>query len=538
MVSSDELAVSRAELAHQWRLHKYWADIGLLEFIEQGVHRYPDVESIFMKKGSAETLTNAERYRQGCEIASSMREIGVCKGDVVAVQLPGWAETAVIYQAIIQLGAVTLPIVNIYGELEVEYILRQSGAKVLFMPDSITSTDYSARYKKYRTIESLERVIIVGDDVPEGCIGWSAFRQSAATKPYVRHPDSIDPDDVCLIVYTSGTTSKPKGVKHTHNTLLAEWTQPSFNIIGPHLCCFPMGHYTGYSFIMRPMFSDVKSIFMDRWDPDIACGIIERYRVKECGGTPFFLQTLLDSASSSGADISSLEWFPMGGTGITPDHIRTAEKNGFLSGRVYGSTEHPTVTFSWPDMPFSGRAGTDGRIDPGNRVRIVNGEGVDLPLGEEGEILTLGPELFVGYVEAGLDLEAFLPGGWFRTGDVGRVDASGCLTLTGRIKDIIIRGGENISALEVEEHLQSHPNVRESAAVGFPHRTYGEKVCAFVTLVDDTSITLDEIHRHFIALGVAKQKIPEKLVILADFPRTPSGKIQKFQLRKNLTTED
>ena len=533
MVDFNELERSRRKLAREWREQGLWLDISLLDFIEARFRLNPGVESVFVSKHGMKTLTNAERYHQGCQVASALHGIGVGRGDVVAVQLPGWAETAVIYQAIIQLGAVVLPIVNIYGEKEVEYILRQSGARALFMPDAIANTNYSKRYPVYQAIDSLEHVIVLGDDVPAGCIAWSSFKRQAEQLPPAPRPQSIDPDDASLIVYTSGTTSKPKGVRHSHNTLLAEWTNPSFNTEGPYLCCFPMGHYTGFSFIMRPMIADIPSIFLDKWDPEAACELIQAYRVRECGGTPYFLQTLLDAARSIGSDLSSLAWFPMGGTGITPDHIRTAEREGFLGGRVYGSTEHPTVTFSWPDMPFAARGSTDGRVEPGNRVRIVDHHGLNVPRGQDGEILTVGPELFTGYVDADLDRDAFLVGGWFRTGDIGRIDGEGRLTVTGRLKDIIIRGGENISALEVEEYLQSHPRIRESAVVGFADQVYGEKVCAFVTLTEGVALELDDIRAHFAGLGVAKQKTPEKLIVIAEFPRTSSGKIQKFQLLRD-----
>jgi non-ribosomal peptide synthetase component E (peptide arylation enzyme) len=246
---------------------------------------------------------------------------------------------------------------------------------------------------------------------------------------------------------------------------------------------------------------------------------------------------LLEAANSNGVDISSLENFPMGGTGITCEHIRMAEKAGFFAGRVYGSTEHPTVTYSWPHMAFENVSGTDGKIEEANEVRIVDQELNDVAVGQEGEVLTRGPELFVGYLDSSLNQEAFVGDGWFRTGDVGKVDMDNNLTITGRIKDIIIRGGENISALEVEGYINDIEGVAEVAVIGVPDSLLGEVVVGFIKAKDGYEIDASGIIERLIDKRITRQKIPAKVVLVKDFPRTPSGKIKKYELRSNYISD-
>jgi non-ribosomal peptide synthetase component E (peptide arylation enzyme) len=303
---------------------------------------------------------------------------------------------------------------------------------------------------------------------------------------------------------------------------------------GLYLSCLPAGHYSGFGFLVRPSIYGAPSVFMDQWDAAFAAEIVERHRVRHSGGTPIFLLTLLRVAEEHGIDLSSLESFGMGGASMTPSLIRSAEEKGFPAARVYGSTEHPTVTRFDPALPFEKRAFTDGPVDEGNEVRVVDEEGRDLPLGREGEIATRGPDLFAGYSDPQLDAESFLPGGWFKTGDVGRLDGEGFLTVTDRKQDIVIRGGENISSREVEEVLAQHPCVAEVAVTAMPDETYGEKVCAFVIPKPGRTLTLAEVVAHFQGSGLAKQKTPERLEIVEALPRTATGKVKKHELREQL----
>jgi non-ribosomal peptide synthetase component E (peptide arylation enzyme) len=253
-----------------------------------------------------------------------------------------------------------------------------------------------------------------------------------------------------------------------------------------------------------------------------------------CAGTPFFLATLLDEAERSGRDISSLRTFLVGAAKVPPSLVARAAERDIVSWRTYGSTEHPAISTGVPDDPEEKRIYTDGRVSPGNEVRLVDENGREVGTGREGEILSRGPKQFIGYRDAVLDDDAFVDGSWFRTGDLGRFDDDGYLIVTDRLKDIIIRGGENISAREVEDVLVTHPGVDEVAVCAAPDETWGEKVCAFVRPAPGASPSLAELVHHVTKTGMAFHKAPADLVLVDDFPRTPAGKIHIQELLRGL----
>jgi acyl-CoA synthetase (AMP-forming)/AMP-acid ligase II len=509
----------------------------LASLIARAVEQHGATPLHFHTQAGAYTCTTESLLRDAKAISKALRAIGMRRGDVIAIQLPTQRETALLYLAALEIGAVLVPIVHIYGPAEVGFILRQSRARFLCVPDNWSGTDYLARLPAPGDTPDLERVIVVGNRAPSNGITFSALQRLAATTPEERPADPPAADDICLLLYTSGTTAAPKGVQHSHRTVGAEWQIPFIDGPGPYLTPFPAGHIAGFNFLLRPFITGTEMVFMDRWDAALAAQLVETYRVRLSGGTPFHLQGLLEAARRDGRSLASLVSYGLGGTGVTPEHVALADRAGFAGTRAYGLTEHSTVSVGWADSPFDMRAFTDGAIQPGSQVRIVDELDNDLRAGHEGEILIKGPELFVGYTDTALNAAAFTHDGWFRTGDIGHLDGHGCLTITDRKKDIVIRGGENISSLEVERVLAAHPAVRDVAVVAQPDARYGEKVCAVVVLHEHTSLDLSTVQRHFAAAGVAKQKTPEHLCIVAELPRTPSGKVRKGDLRKQLSTQ-
>jgi acyl-coenzyme A synthetase/AMP-(fatty) acid ligase len=337
-------------------------------------------------------------------------------------------------------------------------------------------------------------------------------------------------------VYTSGTTAEPKGVRHSHNTLLSE-VRGSSRRAAPgmkQLAAFPSGHVAGVLGLLRVLALGLPSVIMEAWDPVAAARLVEEHRVTSAAGAPIYLATLLDAAEVTGRDLSSLAEYLTGAADVAPALIERADRCGIAAYRCYGSSEHPTISSGVPADPLVKRATTDGRVCPGSEVRIVDDEGRELPPGTDGEIVSRGPEQFLGYLASQLDADAYLPGGWLRSGDLGHLDSGGYLTVTGRKKDIIVRGGEKISAREVEDVLLSHPAVAEAAVVGAPDQRYGERSCAFVVLRPGASLDLAEVRRHFTGSGLARQKTPEQLVITTALPRTASGKVHKHALRARL----
>jgi acyl-CoA synthetase (AMP-forming)/AMP-acid ligase II len=459
--------------------------------------KWPDHRFVVASPTNPSTLTFREFHERGRRIASALHAIGLRKGDVLAMEMPNWIEACLLYQAAAALGLVIVPIIHIYQAREVRFILRQSRAKAFAIPADWRGIDYVTMLGAIRgDLPDLEHVIVVGDKVPEDAVSFAELESRATdVVPAVR----LDPNEPHILAYTSGTTADPKGVVHSHNTLLAEVRAiVAASGGGPDtvfLCPNPIGHIAGiYSALIAPFFLGYDTlVLMDGWDAKWALELIQEYRITNTGGATFFLATLLNAPEFSEYDTSSLKLFGLGGAGVPATLVEQADAAGWWSMRAYGCTEHPSVTMGTLDDPLEKRAQTDGRPMIDVDLRIVDEAGANVPHGEDGEILTRGPDQFLGYMDPAMDAEAFTDDGWFRTGDIGRLDADGYLTITDRMKDIIIRGGENISAREVEEALARHPRIQEAAVTAVSDPRYGERVCAFVLSSDGRAVTIDEI---------------------------------------------
>jgi acyl-CoA synthetase (AMP-forming)/AMP-acid ligase II len=285
---------------------------------------------------------------------------------------------------------------------------------------------------------------------------------------------------------------------------------------------------------MRFAVLGLETVLMDGWHAPSAARLIESEGVTVTSGTPFHLAGLLDAADAEGMAMSQLKEYSLGGTTVPPSLISRCDERGVNAFRSYGLSEHPTISTGCSSDSLEDRLGSDGQLNDGVEVRIVDESGKDLPCGMEGEILSRGPELFVGYRRESRDTEIVEDGGWLRTGDIGRLDARGYLTITDRKKDLIIRGGENLSSREIEDHLVTHPAILDAAVVGLPDPRLGERVAAFVILRTDTALTIEDLGHFFISKGVARQKTPERLMFVTELPRTAAGKVLKQELRKLL----
>ncbi len=522
---------ARGRLTREWYERGFYSRETLPEALAAGCAKHAARKLVFHAQGHTQSHSVETLYERGRSMAGALRRLGIRAGDVVGIQVPNRVEGYVAFLGAMLAGAVVLPIVHIYGAREVGYLLRESGAKALFVPDRWRRIDYLERLEGLRDVPQLEHRIVIGEDIPADCIAWDKLQTADDFTP-----PPLWADDLALILFTSGTTSHPKGVLHSHNSLLAE-LRAAFKPEGKPsvvLSPWPAGHIAGVLSILRLYFSGEESVLMDAWDARAAAQLVERFGVTRSSGTPFHINSLLDAAQADGRDLSSLTDYLVGAAAVPPEVVERCQRAGILTYRAYGSTEHPTITSGTPEHGVQKRAHTDGVLNPGCRIRIVDDDGIDLPEGEAGEIVSQGPDQFLGYHRAELNDDAFLPGGWFRTGDIGRLDTEGFLTITDRKKDVIIRGGENIASKEVEDCLAAHPAVSEAAAVAAPDERLGERVCAFVILQPDAALTMDDVQAHFAALQVAKQKTPERLEIVAELPRTPSGKVKKFELRERL----
>jgi acyl-CoA synthetase (AMP-forming)/AMP-acid ligase II len=524
----------RAALRRRWVAEGWYRGDTLADALAAGVRDHPDTMLHFVGEDHAGAVSLSEVLARGEVVASALHARGLRAGDVVAVQVPNWVEGAVAYAAAILLGAVIVPIVHIYGPAEVGFILRQSRARVLVLPDRWRRIDYAARLTELGEVPDVEAVVVIGTDVPDGAVAWADLeRGPAAPLP----APTWTAADVAFQIYTSGTTGEPKGVQHSHDTMLAEVrslaAMTPTGERGATLGSFPAGHIAGVLSFLRTFVIGTNSVLLDAWDASLAAGLVEEHGIESTAGTPYFITSFFEAADADGRDVSSLTKFMVGAANVPRAVIDLADARGVAAYRAYGSTEHPTVTSGSPEDPIDARAATDGRVTPGNEVRIVDDAGVDVAPGARGEVVTRGPELFLGYSDPAFDADAFLPGGWFRTGDIGVLD-DGFLTIVDRKKDIIIRGGENIASKEVEDLLVEHPAVADAAAVAVPDPRLGETVGAFVVLLPGAALDLDEVRRFFRAAGVATQKTPERLEVVDALPRGPGGKVLKVELRRRL----
>ena len=506
-----------AEIRARWTAQHVWTGETLLDRLA-GVAG----DTVAIVDGDIR-LTIDELRRRSASVAAALHERGIGPGSVVAWQLPNWWEAVVLAWAIWRCGATASPITPTLGAHEVAFILERTDAQLVVVPRRFRGTDYPALV----SAAGYDGEIIVvrdGDPLPE----------STSAAPVV----DTSVDDEALILWTSGTTSEPKGVVHTHQSLRVEADtiaaahaiQPGESLLLP----MPVTHVAGLTYgVLLPVTSAVTTVLMDTWEPGRALELVERERVAVMISTPVFMRTMIDHPAFERTDRTSVRLFSLGGAGVAPAMVREgATAFGCWCKRTYGSTEYPTLTTGRAGDDPERDATTDGPLIGAAELRIVDPRTlVDVPDRAPGELLARGPEMFVGYLDAQLDAEAFVDGGWFRTGDLAVYDGE-YLTIVDRLKDIIIRGGENISAQEVEALLVTHPTVAEAACVAFPDPIMGEKVCAFVIPHPGGTPTLETVRAHLVERGLARFKLPERLEVRDALPRTASGKVQKTPLRE------
>ncbi len=468
--------------------------------------------------------------------AGGLAELGVGRGDVVSFQLPNRIEALIVHHAAQRRGAVSNPIVPIYREREVGFILRQARSRVLVVPDTFRRFDHRAMAEALRAgSPDLEHVVVVGEP---GRASVAFDRVAAAPPPEVERASS----DVALLLYTSGTEAEPKGVLHTHDTLGYE-CRSVIDLYGLDerdvvFMASPVTHITGLLYGMQlPMMLGVPVVLQDVWDVPRALRLIEAERCTFTVGATPFLHGIVHAPERADHDLSSLRTFVCGGADIPPSLVREArERTGMVATRVYGSTEAPIVSGSAPAAPIDQHADCDGVAIPPSELRLVDDDGRPARSGEPGALELRGPDLCAGYLDPALDVRAFTADGWFRTGDLAEIDAAGRMRIVGRAKDIIVRGGENLSVKEIEDLLIEHPSIEDVAVVGAPDPVLGERACAFV--VGWSELELGDVVDFLRARRVATQKLPERLEVVASLPRTASGKVQKHRLRALLRSDE
>lgn len=543
MAPSWLLRTAPPALQKRWRDRGWWRDETIGQVLDRGLRIHGRQTLRIHSETRPWQGTFAEIRDRALRVAGALRERGVERGDPVAFQLPNWSEAAVTYYAASFLGAVVVPIVHFYGPKEVAYILRRTGVKAFVSAARFGTIDYLAGLERLGdALDAVDTVAVVGDgDLPSGS---TPFVELEAGPP-IEGPVPVDPASAALVAYTSGTTADPKGVIHSHRTIGAEVRQ-----LGalhppespPPLVGAPVGHAIGMlGALLIPIDRGNPVNLIDVWNPGRVLDLMAEHGLAAGAGATFFLTSLLDHPDCGPEHLALMHWCGLGGAAVPAAVAERARDCGLSIVRMYGSTEHPSITGASHDEPEAKRLATDGHPLDGVEIRLVDNDGRDVPVGEPGEIWSRGPDCFAGYTDPALTDAMIDDEGWFHTEDIGVLDEDGYVRITDRKKDVIIRGGENVSAAEVEEVIAGMAGVAEVAVVAAPDARLGEHACAFVRTVGgdprDAAVDLAAVRSAMAAAGLARQKWPEDLRIVDELPRTPSGKVKKAALRQQLRAE-
>lgn len=523
------------------------ADMTLRDCWHASLAANPEKTAVIDAQGMA--LSYAEVDLLATRIARYLADCGINTLDVVSCQLPGWVEFLPIYVACLKLGAVINPIPPNLRYNELKHILSACNSKVFFVPRRFRKMQYCELAVRLRKVVDSLRVVIAVDKKGEGSV-LPTFRDmveedvttpmSQAESDAVARAGQITPDSLAALVFTSGSEGQPKGVMLSHrNIIFAETSFASFFQIDAADTMFmpaPVAHATGFHHgVSMPFIMGATSVLLDVFTAASALELIKAHRCTVTMAATPFLYDIVQTIQLGGEhDYSSLRFFLCGGSPPNVPLSQTAEQIGLRVLNVYGSTES-VPHMGTPLTPVSDHMHSLALCPmPGIRVRVVDRQGRDVPEGEEGEEVSYSPAVFMGYLrEPELTAKVLQVDGWVHSGDLCRRNADGTYSITGRLKDIIVRGGENISSLAVENVLLQHPKVKDAAVVGMPDERLQERICAFVVLHDNVeSLTFQEVFDFFLTQDIAKQKFPEHLEILDEMPRTPSGKVRKTLLRQ------
>jgi cyclohexanecarboxylate-CoA ligase len=505
-------------------------DQTLWGMIERRAQQTPDWLMAVDEHG--DRLTFGQFHQAALRAAAGFHQLGVTEGTPVSWQLPNWLRSLVLVGALSRLGAVQNPLVPIYREREVGFIVGQTKAEVLVVPSVWRGFDYEAMARAaIRDLPTDTRVVVADGPLPDGDPSILPDHQPIT-------PDGTLP--VRWIYYTSGSTSRPKGAMHTDGTLgaAAYFMVERVQMVPADRCAlvFPFSHIGGANFMFSGLIAGCSYICVEAFDPVTTVEVLSREGVTLAGGaTPIHAAYLAAQRRQPDVPIfPHVRAYPGGAApkppGLHYDLVREVGGVGIVSG--YGLTECPVLAMSDVTSPTEKLANSEGRPAPETSVTVVGLDGATCQANEEGEFRVQGPQLFVGYVDSSLDEAAFDEQGYFRTGDLGYLDEDGYVVITGRLKDVIVRKGENISAKEVEDLLYRHPKVAEVAVIGLPDPASGERCCAVVVLEEGVSqLTLRDVADFLRQEGLMNQKLPEQLELVTSLPKAPAGKVLKQELR-------
>ncbi|EEU2709761.1 TPA: medium-chain fatty-acid--CoA ligase [Escherichia coli] len=521
-----------------YRQQGLWGDASLADYWQQTARAIPDKIAVVDNHGASYTYSALD-HAASC-LANWMLAKGIESGDRIAFQLPGWCEFTVIYLACLKIGAVSVPLLPSWREAELVWVLNKCQAKMFFAPTLFKQTrPVDLILPLQNQLPQLQQ--IVGVDKLAPATSSLSLSQIIADNTPLTTAITTHGDELAAVLFTSGTEGLPKGVMLTHNNILASERAycARLNLTWQDVFMMPapLGHATGFLHgVTAPFLIGARSVLLDIFTPDACLALLEQQRCTCMLGATPFVYDLLNLLEKQPADLSALRFFLCGGTTIPKKVARECQQRGIKLLSVYGSTESSPHAVVNLDDPLSRFMHTDGYAAAGVEIKVVDDARKTLPPGCEGEEASRGPNVFMGYFdEPELTARALDEEGWYYSGDLCRMDEAGYIKITGRKKDIIVRGGENISSREVEDILLQHPKIHDACVVAMPDERLGERSCAYVVLkAPHHSLSLEEVVAFFSRKRVAKYKYPEHIVVIEKLPRTASGKIQKFLLRKDI----
>lgn len=521
-----------------YRQQGLWGDASLADYWQQTARAMPDKIAVVDNHGASYTYSALD-HAASC-LANWMLAKGIESGDRIAFQLPGWCEFTVIYLACLKIGAVSVPLLPSWREAELVWVLNKCQAKMFFAPTLFKQTrPVDLILPLQNQLPQLQQ--IVGVDKLAPATSSLSLSQIIADNTPLTTAITTHGDELAAVLFTSGTEGLPKGVMLTHNNILASERAycARLNLTWQDVFMMPapLGHATGFLHgVTTPFLIGARSVLLDIFTPDACLALLEQQRCTCMLGATPFVYDLLNVLEKQPADLSALRFFLCGGTTIPKKVARECQQLGIKLLSVYGSTESSPHAVVNLDDPLSRFMHTDGYAAAGVEIKVVDDARKTLPPGCEGEEASRGPNVFMGYFdEPELTARALDEEGWYYSGDLCRMDEAGYIKITGRKKDIIVRGGENISSREVEDILLQHPKIHDACVVAMPDERLGERSCAYVVLkAPHHSLSLEEVVAFFSRKRVAKYKYPEHIVVIEKLPRTASGKIQKFLLRKDI----
>ncbi|WP_173014657.1 medium-chain fatty-acid--CoA ligase [Escherichia coli] len=521
-----------------YRQQGLWGDASLADYWQQTARAMPDKIAVVDNHGASYTYSALD-HAASC-LANWMLAKGIESGDRIAFQLPGWCEFTVIYLACLKIGAVSVPLLPSWREAELVWVLNKCQAKMFFAPPLFKQTrPVDLILPLQNQLPQLQQ--IVGVDKLAPATSSLSLSQIIADNTPLTTAITTHGDELAAVLFTSGTEGLPKGVMLTHNNILASERAycARLNLTWQDVFMMPapLGHATGFLHgVTAPFLIGARSVLLDIFTPDACLALLEQQRCTCMLGATPFVYDLLNLLEKQPADLSALRFFLCGGTTIPKKVARECQQRGIKLLSVYGSTESSPHAVVNLDDPLSRFMHTDGYAAAGVEIKVVDDARKTLPPGCEGEEASRGPNVFMGYFdEPELTARALDEEGWYYSGDLCRMDEAGYIKITGRKKDIIVRGGENISSREVEDILLQHPKIHDACVVAMPDERLGERSCAYVVLkAPHHSLSLEEVVAFFSRKRVAKYKYPEHIVVIEKLPRTASGKIQKFLLRKDI----